>query len=98
MQFYPPLKINGTEYSTIQKPVVLALSARAHLEFDTVKRALARLEQMKPADTAPKTIYCFETTGWKVVQHYPRIGCLPRDGFQVHPIAGERPGVKTGSV
>jgi hypothetical protein len=74
MQFYPTLKINGAEYSTIQKPVVVALCARGHLEFDTVKRALARLQQMKPGDPAPKTIYCFETTGWKVVEHCRQIG------------------------
>lgn len=98
MQFYPTLKINDTDYSTIQKPVVLVLSARRHLEFDTVKRALARLEQMKPTDAAPQTIYCFEPTGWKVVKHYPPIGCLPPDGFQVHPIVSDRRNVKTGSV
>ena len=98
MQFYPTLKINGTEYSTIQKPVVLVLSARGRLEFDTVKRALARLEQMKPTDSAPKSIYCFETTGWKVVEHYSQIGCLPRAGFPVHPIVADRSGVKTEGV
>lgn len=71
MQFYPTLKIDGTEYTTIQKPVVLALSARGHLEFDTVKRALARIERMQPTDPRPKNIYRFEVTGWKVVQMMP---------------------------
>lgn len=67
MRFYPTLKIDGNEYSTIQKPVVLTFSAGGHLEFDTVKRALERIEKMQPSDPLPKSIYCFESERWTVV-------------------------------
>jgi hypothetical protein len=68
MRNYPTLKIDGTEYSTIRKPVVLALFAGGHLEFDTVKRALGRIEKMCPSDPLPKNIYCFESKKWSVVK------------------------------
>jgi hypothetical protein len=70
MRTYPTLKIDGTEYSTIRKPVVLALSAGGHLEFDTVNRALGRIAKMCPSDPLPKNIYCFELKKWNVVKFH----------------------------
>ena len=68
MRFYPTLKIDGNEYSTIQKPVVLTFSAGGHLEFDTVKRALGRIEKLQANDPVPKNICCFESERWNVVR------------------------------
>jgi hypothetical protein len=72
MQFYPTLTIDGTEYSSIEKPVVLVISAGAPLEFDTVEEALAYIEAMPTTDSLPENLYRFDMTGWQAVKITPR--------------------------